>query len=296
MERQPANAEVARQLREAADLIDEQGGNPFRAGAYRRAADTIEGLPADLRDLLEREGEEGLLALPHVGKGIAAAIGQMLRTGRWGELSRLRAGADPVRLFQRIPGVGPCLARRIHERLHVETLEALEAAAHDGSLEQEVEGVGPRRAAAIRAALAAMLGRGRALGRGRGGEPGVEVLLDVDREYREAAEAGRLPTIAPRRFNPERRAWLPVLHTRRGPWRVTALYSNTARAHQLGRTRDWVVLFFTEDGRREGQRTVVTETRGPLAGRRVVRGREAECAGAAGAAPAPALQEQEQRP
>jgi hypothetical protein len=32
--------------------------------------------------------------------------------------------------------------------------------------------------------------------------PTVDVLLDVDLEYRERAEAGSLPTIAPKRFNP----------------------------------------------------------------------------------------------
>jgi hypothetical protein len=43
------------------------------------------------------------------------------------------------------------------------------------------------------------------------GLPPVEELLDVDREYREKAAAGTLRTIAPRRFNPRREAWLPVL-------------------------------------------------------------------------------------
>jgi putative hydrolase len=58
-----------------------------------------------------------------------------------------------------------------------------------------------------------------------------------------------------------------------------ALYSNTARAHELGRTGDWVVVvvYFYDDHHQEGQRTIVTETHGPLAGRRVVRGHEAEC-------------------
>ena len=82
--------------------------------------------------------------------------------------------------------------------------------------------------------------------------------------------------IAPRRFNPSGAAWLPILHTERDPWRFTALYSNTARAHELGRTRDWVVIYFHQDDEVEGQRTVVTETLGPLAGHRVVRGREGE--------------------
>ena len=70
----------------------------------------------------------------------------------------------------------------------------------------------------------------------------------------------------------------PVLHTRFGPWRFTALYSNTYRAHELHRTHDWVVICFDDGEHGEGQQTVVTEWRGTLEGRRVVRGREAECA------------------
>jgi putative hydrolase len=110
------------------------------------------------------------------------------------------------------------------------------------------------------------------------GQPGVNLLLDVDREYREKARAGLLPRIAPRRFNPDGRAWLPVLHTRFGPWHFTALFSNTERAHELHRTYDWVVVYYSEPGDEEGQATIVTERRGALAGERVVRGREPECA------------------
>ena len=53
--------------------------------------------------------------------------------------------------------------------------------------------------------------------------------------------------------------------------------ANTARAHALGRERDWVVLYFHDDDMTERQCTVVTESRGSLVGRRVVRGREREC-------------------
>jgi hypothetical protein len=135
-----------------------------------------------------------------------------------------------------VPGIGPELAARIHSALHVDTLEALEAACQDGR------------------------------------------LLAVDREYRQKAEAGALPTIAPKRFNPEGNAWLPILHASRDGWHFTALYSNTARAHELGTTRDWVVIYFHDDRHEENQHTVVTQTRGTLLGKRVVRGREAECA------------------
>ncbi len=274
------NQQIADKLREAAVLLEAQGANPFRAGAYRKAADTIARLTRPLRETFDAEGVTGLDALPHIGKGIAAAIAELLITGRWNQLERLRGTLDPVQLFQGVPGIGPRLAQRMHEALHVDTLEALEAAAHDGRLES-VPGVGTRRAAAWRATLANMLNRIRprdhAAPPAPASQPAVAALLEVDRDYRRGAEAGTLPTITPKRFNPEGKAWLAVLHTQRGDWHFTALYSNTATAHKFKRTHDWVVVYFYDDSHVEGQHTVVTETRGPLAGRRVVRGREAEC-------------------
>ena len=274
------NARCADRLREAADLLQAQGANPFRVSAYRKAAATVLDLPEDLAAIVDREGLPGLEALPGVGRGIASALREMLRTGRWIQLERLRGSADPVQLLTVVPGLGHRLAERIHDELQVDTLEGLELVAHDGRLES-VPGVGPRRAAAIRASLQAMLSRSRPHRTATPGqaaaEPEVATLLAVDEEYRSKAAAGSLPTIAPRRFNPSGEAWLPVLHSVRDGWHFTALYSNTAQAHQLNRTRDWVVLYFYDDEHTEGQHTVVTETHGPLAGRRVVRGREVQC-------------------
>ena len=270
------NQHVAERLREAAELLEQQQANPFRVGAYRRAAETVAGLDEDVAALLEREGIEGLDALPGIGSVLAQAIAQMVRTGRWAQLERLRGAIAPEQLFRSIPGLGPELARRIHEHLDVDTLEALELAAHDGRLEQ-VPGIGPRRTAMLRATLVGMLARTQPARRQHVVEPGADLLLDVDREYREKAERGALPKIAPRRFNPTGEAWLPILHTERADWHFTAVFSNTRRAHELARVHDWVVIYFHRDSGPEGQRTIVTETRGPLAGSRVIRGREAEC-------------------
>ena len=274
------NHAIAERLREMAALLDAQGANPFRAGAYRKAGDAVAQLREDVRALFDKAGAQGLETIPGVGKGIASAIAELLITGRWAQLERLRGTVDPCALFRTIPGVGEDLARRMHDTLAVDTLEALEAAAHDGRLEG-VPGIGPRRAAAIGASLSAMLDRVRRrprLAPSGQNEPPVALLLEIDREYREQAAAGQLPTIAPKRLNPERTSWLPILHTGRGGWHFTALFSNTQRAHELGMTRDWVVIYFYDDEHHvEGQRTVVTETRGALVGKRVVRGREAEC-------------------
>ena len=103
----------------------------------------------------------------------------------------------------------------------------------------------------------------------------MKLLLELDTEYRQRAEADKLPKIAPRRFNPSNEAWLPILRTEREGFTFTALYSNTARAHELEKTRDWVVIYYERDDK-ERQNTVVTETQGELRGKRVVRGRERE--------------------
>ena len=109
-------------------------------------------------------------------------------------------------------------------------------------------------------------------------QPSVDLLLDVDREYREKAEAGLLRKIALRSLTPEAEAWLPVLHTHFGPWHFTALFSNTEHALEPHRTPDWVVIYFTGPEALDGQVMVVTERRGALTGKRVVRGHEPECA------------------
>jgi hypothetical protein len=228
-----------------------------------------------LDDLFCRRGLEGLKELPHVGESIARAIRELLTHGRLPMLDRLRGEADPVALLASVPGIGCILAERLHDELGLETLAELETAAHDGRLET-IAGFGPKRLAGIRDSLAQRLGRVRMPSKIETA-PSVAELLDVDREYREKAAAGQLQRIAPRRFNPTGESWLPVLHTHRGTRRYTALFSNTARAHRAGQTRDWVVLY-SDNGVGESRHTVITAAFGPLRGRRVVAGREAECA------------------
>jgi len=149
--------------------------------------------------------------------------------------------------IEEVPGIGPAIARVVQELLRHHRLPPLE---RTGSVVTFPS---------------------------RGHRPSlVEELLDVDREYREKAAEGALPVIAPLRHNPESDRWLPVLHTRRGSRRYTALFSNTERAHRLGRTRDWVVLY-VHDGSEERQFTVITATHGALRGHRVVAGHERAC-------------------
>lgn len=270
------NDEIADRLDEVARIYEVQGANRFRVGAWRAAAETLRGLERSVADLYSDGGIDSLEALPDIGDTIARTIATVLEYGRLPMLDRLRGESDPVAVLKTVPGIGETFARRLHHDLGIETLEELEAAAHDGRLET-IAGLGGKRLEGIRDSLARRLSRVRSRpAPPSDSEPPVDELLDVDREYRRKASRRELERIAPRRLNPSGEAWLPVLHATRGDRHYTALYSNTPRAHELGKARDWVVLYL-DDGRRERQATVITSTRGPLEGRRIVAGREAEC-------------------
>lgn len=270
------NTQIASRLVEVARLLRDQGADRFRANAYLSAADTIRGWSEPLVQVFSGRGLPGLEFLPGVGPVIAPAIRELILRGRLPMLDRLRGAADPVDVLASVPGIGRRLAERLHDELGLDSLEGLETAAHDGWL-ATVPGFGDKRLAVIRDSLASRLGRVRPATGPAAGTPPVGELLDVDREYREKARAGELPFITPRRFNPAREPWLPVLHTSRGDRGYTAHFSNTAKAHRLGKTRDWVVLY-VDEGPDEHQFTVITAGRGPREGQRVVAGRDPESA------------------
>jgi len=282
----PTNQEIADVLDRVAALLEAQDANPYRVNAYRKGARFVEQFDRSVARIAESVEGEKLEDLPDIGKSIGGAIREFVHTGRLALLERLEGELSPDDLFTTVPGIGEALAKRIYSELHLETLEDLEVAAHDGRLEK-VPGIAHRRVTAIRHSLESILSRsGRRRARrlrrldkekihGGPAQPSVAVLLEVDEEYRNKAEKGKLRTISPRRFNPDGKYRLPILHADREGWHFNALFSNTARAHELGKTKDWVVIYFEKDGH-EDQHTVVTETHGPLKGRRVVRGLEKE--------------------
>jgi hypothetical protein len=271
------NSKIARRLEEVAQLLSQQRANRFRVQAYRNAAETVRRLSVPVDEILSQEGEEGLRNLPAIGERLGRAIARLVFTGQLPMLHRLRGESDSELLLASVPGIGKVTARRLHHEIAINTLEQLETAASNGRLEA-FAGLGKKRIAGIIDSLASRLGRVQRRHKpADDSEPAVAELLAIDRDYCAQAAEGRLPAIAPRRFNPTGEAWLPILHTNRGPKHYTALFSNSARAHQLQKTKDWVVLYY-EGPEGDHQWTIITSQHGPLAGKRVVRGREAECA------------------
>jgi DNA polymerase (family X) len=281
--KKPTNLQIAELLEQIADGLEADDANPFRVRAYREGATIIRHTKLDVAELIHENQMDELKALPAIGDGIAAVIQEYVNTGASNLLKNLEAQASPEVALAEVPGIGKGLAERIVEKIHVKTLPELELAAHDGRLET-VEGFGPRRVEGVRASLAGMLSRSARSQRRQTSaqtpdtddeRPSVKLLLAVDEDYRQRAKKNDLQKIAPRRFNPNNEAWLPVLHTEREGWSFTAMFSNTAQAHELEKTNDWVVIYYERDNK-EQQHTVVTETHGVLEGKRVVRGRNAE--------------------
>jgi DNA polymerase (family 10) len=126
------NFEIARLFYEMADLLEIKGENLFRVRAYRRAGETLESLGEDVALVAERDE---LTTLPGIGKDLAGKIQECLRTGRIADLEAMRREVPRGLLtLLEVPGLGPKTARLLHDRLGVDSVEKLEAAARSGEI------------------------------------------------------------------------------------------------------------------------------------------------------------------
>jgi DNA polymerase (family X) len=126
------NEEVVAMLEETADLMEIAGENPFKARAYRRAADAIAALKEPVEELVRTKR---LNQIEGVGESIARDITEFLQKGTTTRLEQLRQKYPPqLRKLLEIQGVGPRTVAMLFERLGIVTVDELEAAAKAGKL------------------------------------------------------------------------------------------------------------------------------------------------------------------
>jgi DNA polymerase (family 10) len=134
------NAEIAGQLDKVADLLDIEGANPFRVRAYRRAARVIGELPRNVTEMLAH-GED-LVELPGIGRDLADKIVVIARGEHLPMLDELEREVSPgITTLLALPGLGPKRVHTLHEKLGIDTIEKLSAAAKEGKL-RGVPGLG----------------------------------------------------------------------------------------------------------------------------------------------------------
>ncbi|MGY8706078.1 helix-hairpin-helix domain-containing protein [Bradyrhizobium sp. 18BD] len=131
--------EIARLLREYAQRSALRGGNPYRAKAYSRAADSLTALAVPIERLIE---EDRLTEIPGVGDAIADIITKLHRTGTHPSLEKLRQElpASVLELLN-VPGLRPEKVLRLYRELGVTSLAELEQAAKEDRI-RKTKGLG----------------------------------------------------------------------------------------------------------------------------------------------------------
>lgn len=143
MKAYPNNQEIAKKLREVAAAYLLKGENHFRIIAYERAADAIEHLTVECKDLWQ-QGK--LKSIPGVGSNIASHLDELFRMGKVKHFRKI-VGDIPPALFPLldIPGFGPMKGYRLVQELGLKNPQTvigdLEHAAKSGRVAQ-IEGFG----------------------------------------------------------------------------------------------------------------------------------------------------------
>jgi len=136
------NARIAAVFDRIADILEILGENAFRIRSYRNASRTVGDMAEPLADMVA-EGED-LTRLPGIGEGLAGRIHEILESGTCEMLEDLRQRLPPkLTDLLHVKGLGPKKVKVLYERLGIETLADLKAAAEAGRI-RDLEGMGAK--------------------------------------------------------------------------------------------------------------------------------------------------------
>ena len=127
------NREVAKILRDTAQLLEIDGAIIGRYRSYEKAADLLDSLPERIEEVAK--DEEKLRSLPGIGEGMAEHIHEILKTGDYSLRRKLLKKYPPTILdLLELQSLGPKKVALIWKKFHVATVEAVEKLARDGKL------------------------------------------------------------------------------------------------------------------------------------------------------------------
>src|ERR1700678_3533253 len=127
------NISIARLLDETASLLEIDAADTFRIRSYRGAAEAVEQQTTQLSTFAD--DTKSLLAIPGIGKGMAANIVAALTTGTLPLREELLQKYKPTMLeLLRLPGMGPKTVALVWSACQVCDIDGLEAAAKAGHL------------------------------------------------------------------------------------------------------------------------------------------------------------------
>lgn len=233
------NADIAEVFGEIADLLEIQGGNPFRVRAYRNAARSVGEHAQSVRTMVA-EGAD-LKTIPAIGDDLALKIQEIVSTGTCALLARLRAEVPPaLTVLLRVPGLGPKRVRKLYDQLHVQSLAELERAAVEGRI-QQLPGFGKLTEAHILANLQTRLDKSRRFPFPQASERAQALLAWLAA----APDVARVETAGSLRRLRDTVGDIDILATAREPAAVTGRFTGYEDVEEVlshGPTRASVVL------------------------------------------------------
>jgi DNA polymerase (family 10) len=120
------NHYIARLLSETADLMEIAAEDPFPIRAYRNAATVIEGYPESVAEIV-RDPARKVTGIPGIGKGLAAALKEILARGSFERRDQMLEKYPPTALeLLKIQGLGPKSIALLWEHYRVSTVDDLE--------------------------------------------------------------------------------------------------------------------------------------------------------------------------
>jgi DNA polymerase (family 10) len=231
------NLAIARVLAEIGDLLEIKGDNPFKIRAYRNASETIAHSAERIADLTP----EQRLAIPGIGRDLAAKIAELLETGAIAYHQELLQEFPPTVLdMLHLQGVGPKTVAMLHRELKVLSLDDLERAAREGRL-RGLKGMGAKKEAQI---LKALEERSRFTGRRLLAEA-HDTAADLVGALREHAPDAEIVPVGSLRRGCETCGDLDILAAGAPPDLMTAFtsYRLVERVIAHGDTKSSVLLF-----------------------------------------------------
>jgi DNA polymerase (family X) len=129
------NKSIATVLYETADLLEIDGQDSFRIRSYRNAAQAIENLTDQIRDLISEPKK--VLAIPGIGKGMLLNLQELFRDGTLSMQTELLKKYHPSMLqLLKIQGLGPKTIALIWSAYQVSDVDGVEKLAREGKIRE----------------------------------------------------------------------------------------------------------------------------------------------------------------
>ncbi|WP_337860404.1 DNA polymerase/3'-5' exonuclease PolX [Ferroplasma sp.] len=138
------NKELAEIFNNLYYILSMDDKSRFEALAYQRAARTIESMPEDISDIYDKNGMEGLMNIPGIGKGLAQHIAEYLKTGKIEKYEELKK-QYPIDFndLSKMEGIGPKKALVLYNQLGIKNMNDLKIAAENHKI-RDLSGFGER--------------------------------------------------------------------------------------------------------------------------------------------------------